>query len=214
MQIDEKKIANLTYKLLNKKYKDYPSTGLKNWKSDWQFLFSVILSARSNDDQVNSITKGLFKNYPALESFANADLTKLSKDIHSIGFFNSKSKYLKNAAKIILTEYKGKTPKNLEELIKLPGVGRKTANVYQGVIFGKSEGIAVDTHVARMSQRLNLTKEKTAEKIEQDLMKIFPKSCYHRINPILFWHGRTICLARKPKCNECELNQFCPSAFI
>lgn len=209
----KQQIAKLTYKNLNNKYKNYPSTGLKNWQKDWQFLFCVILSARSNDDQVSKITKKLFKKYKTLEDFANINLTVLAQDLNSIGFFNSKARYLQKSSRLLLSKYKGKVPNKLEDLTKLPGVGRKTANVYQGVILGKSEGIGVDTHVARMSKRLKLTNKNTAEKIEQDLMKLFPKSRYHRINPILFWHGRTICLARKPKCYKCRLNHFCPSAF-
>ncbi len=212
--MNKKERANLTYRLLNKKYKDYPRTGLKNWTKDWQFLFCVILSARSNDDQVNKATLPLFKKYKTLEDFANADLKVLASNINSIGFFNSKATYLQKSSRLLISNFKGKVPKNIDDLIKLPGVGRKTANVYQGVILGKSEGIAVDTHVARMSKRLKFTHKKTAEKIEQDLMKLFPKSQYHRINPILFWHGRTICLARKPKCEECSLSQFCPYISI
>ncbi|MFC1780142.1 endonuclease III domain-containing protein [Patescibacteria group bacterium] len=205
--------ANLTLKRLNRKYAKYPQTGLVGWKKPWQLLFCIIMSAQTTDDQVNKVAKTLFKKFKSLEDFANTTITSIGKAIKSTGFYNSKSKYLQNSARMILTEFKSKTPKTINYLIKLPGVARKTANVYQQVMYNKSEGIAVDTHVGRMSQRLELTKEKSAVKIEKDLMKLFPKSKYHRINPVLFWHGRTICLAKKPQCEKCELNDFCPSAF-
>jgi endonuclease-3 len=207
------KRANETLERLNKKYAKFPLTGLKNWNNKWQFLFSVIMSARVTDEQVSNVAKKLFKKYKTLEDFANADLGKLSKEIKGVGFYNAKAKYLKNSAQMLLAEYKKQIPATIKELIKLPGVARKTANVYQQVMFKKSEGIAVDTHVARMSKRLKLSEGKNAEKIEKDLMELFPKDKYHRINPILFWHGRTICSARKPQCENCELNDFCPSAF-
>ncbi len=203
--------ASKVFKILNKKYSDYPLTGLKNWYSPWQFLFCVILSARANDDQINKVTKKLFDKFKNLDDFANADIGKISKYIKSTGFYKVKSKYLKNCANKLISDFNKRTPKKLNDLITLPGVGRKTANVYQGVILGKSEGIAVDTHVARMSRRLKFTNNKSAEKIEEDLMKLFPKSKYHLINPIFFWHGRNICISRTPKCNSCELNKLCPS---
>jgi len=205
--------AKLVFKRLNKKYSKFPSTGLKNWKGSWQFLFCVILSAQTTDEQINKIAKHLFRKFKTIKAFAEAPTKDIEKQIKSAGFFRVKARYLKKSAIGILTNFKGKVPRGIEELVELPGVARKTANVYQQVIFNKSEGIAVDTHVARMSRRLNLSRRKSANHIEQDLMKIFPKSKYHRINPILFWHGRTICLARKPQCEKCNLNDFCPSAF-
>jgi endonuclease-3 len=205
--------AKIVLKRLDKKYSNYPQTGLKNWKEPWQFLFSIILSARAKDDQINKVTKKLFKKFKKLQGFAFANQKDIEKYIKQAGFFKVKAKYLKRSAIKILHNFKGKVPKKLEELTKLPGVGRKTANVYQQVMFNKSEGIAVDTHVARMSRRLDLTRQKASDKIEKDLMKLFPKNKYHRINPILFWHGRTICLSRKPQCEKCDLNDFCPSSF-
>jgi endonuclease-3 len=205
--------AKLTLKRLDKKYVKYPATGIKNWNNNWQLLFCIIMSARTTDDQVSKVAKTLFKKYKTLEEFANASQEEIAREIKSIGFYNSKSGYLKKSAQMILTKFRGEVPKKIKDIIKLPGAARKTANVYQQVMFKQSEGIAVDTHVARMSKRLGLTSQKTAEKIEKDLMKLFPKSKYHRINPILFWHGRTICQAKKPKCDECELSDFCPSAF-
>ncbi|MBN2015541.1 endonuclease III [Candidatus Dojkabacteria bacterium] len=209
----KKRRAALTLKKLYQKYSKYPQTGLKNWETPWQLLFCIIMSAQTTDDQVNEVTKKLFKRFRTLEDFANSDADKIGTAIRSTGFYNSKAKYLQKSAQIILKEFKGNVPRSIKELIKLPGVARKTANVYQQVMFTRSEGIAVDTHVARMSQRLRLTQEKTAVKIEKDLMRLFPKNRYHRINPILFWHGRTICVARKPQCEKCELSDFCPNAF-
>jgi endonuclease-3 len=209
----KKQRADLTLKRLNKKYAKYPQTGLVGWSKPWQLLFCIIMSAQTTDDQVNKVAKTLFKKFTTIENFANASITSIGKEIRSTGFYNSKSKYLQESAQMLLNDFNGRVPKKIKNLIKLPGVARKTANVYQQVIFNKSEGIAVDTHVSRMSQRLQFTKEKSAVKIEKDLMRLFPKSKYHRINPILFWHGRTICLAKKPHCEKCRLNDFCPSAF-
>jgi endonuclease-3 len=209
----KQKRANLTLKRLDKKYAKYPATGIKNWKNNWQLLFCIIMSAQTTDEQVSKVAKTLFLKFDNLEKLANGNQEEIAHEIRSIGFYNSKSKYLQKSAQMILAEFGGKVPKTIKEIIKLPGAARKTANVYQQVMFKQSEGIAVDTHVARMSKRLGLTSQKTTEKIEKDLMKLFPKSKYHRINPILFWHGRTICQAKKPKCDECELSDFCPSAF-
>lgn len=205
--------AQSIFKILDKKYNNYGQTGLINWKNDWQYLFCVILSARVTDDQVNIVTKNLFKKYKKIKDFAQVDLKSLAEDIRRLGFYNSKSKHIQKAAQIIIKNFKSKVPNKIEDLIKIPGVGRKTANVFQQVIYGKSEGIAVDTHVGRLSQRLGFTKNKNPKKIELDLMKIFKKEQFYRINPILFWHGRTICLARKPKCEICEIKNLCPSAF-
>jgi len=198
-------------KRLGKKYKSYPPTGLTSWKTPWQYLFCVILSAQANDNQVNKVTRLLFKTFKNLDDFEHAHEEDIQNVIKSIGFFRSKARYLKHSSTILINKYKGKVPSSLYDLTTLPGVGRKTANVFQGVIFGKSEGIAVDTHVSRMSMRLGFTKKKIADQIEQDLMKLFDRENYHKINPILFWHGRTICLARKPACSNCNLIDICPS---
>jgi endonuclease-3 len=213
LDMNRQQRSKLVLKRLDKKYAKYPQTGLINWKEPWQFLFCVILSAQANDDQINKVTKRLFRKFKSLEDFASADLRTLEKYVKQAGFFRVKANYLKQSAQRILINFQGKVPRKLEKLTKLPGVGRKSANCYQQVIFQKSEGIAVDTHVSRMSRRLDLSRQKTADKIEKDLMRLFPKSKYHRINPILFWHGRMICTARKPQCDKCELNDFCPSAF-
>lgn len=222
------------------KPKNRPLTGLKNWdpKQPWQYLFCVILSAQANDDQVNRATQKLFSKFPTLSAVATGRLEQIQEAIKSIGIYKNKAKYLHATAIKLLEKYHGKVPKTLKELTSLPGVGRKTANVYQGVVLGKSEGIAVDTHVARVSQRLGLVikpkvkAEKnsyktasrngvvpgkrsqrtllTPEQIERQLMKVFPKSKYHLINAAFFWHGREICLTRKPKCKLCKIQLYCP----
>ena len=205
-----KKVVDLLEKKLSKK----KSTGLKHWKEDWQFLFAVILSAQANDDQINKVTPKLFKEIQTLDYFANANINAIMDLIRSIGFYRNKSKFLQRSAQIMIKDYNKEVPSKLVELVTLPGVGRKTANVYQGVILGSSEGIAVDTHVSRLSNRLELTREKVADKIEKDLMRIIPKKQYHRANPLFFWHGREVCIARKPKCSICVLNKICPSRQI
>jgi len=211
-----------------------PLTGLKNWnpKKSWQYLFCVILSAQANDDQVNRATKKLFKSFPTLTAIADADTRQIQSAIKTIGIYKNKAKYLHTAAQQLLQNHHGNVPKTLKKLTKLAGVGRKTANVYQGVILGKSEGIAVDTHAARVSQRLGLVRNAgisnradknvsstinsnlTPDQIERKLMKIFPRNKYYLVNPAFFWHGRTICIARKPKCKKCIINDLCPSAQI
>lgn len=211
--MNRKQRAKLVLKRLDRKYSRVPQTGLQNWKEPYQLLFCIILSAQTTDEQINKLSKPLFKRFKTLQDFANANLTDLEKYVRSAGFFRVKAKYLQNSAGKIIEEFNSTVPKKLKDLTTLPGVARKTANVYQQVMFRRSEGIAVDTHVSRMARRLDLSRQKTADKIENDLMKLFPKDRYARINPILFWHGRTICIARKPQCEKCELNDFCPSAI-
>lgn len=197
--------------------KPKPLTGLKNWDPEkpWQYLFCVILSAQANDDQVNKVTNTLFKHFPTLTAMANADIRQIQNRIKSIGIYKNKALYLQKAARQLIRRHKGKVPKTIHKLTRLAGVGRKTANVYQGVILGKSEGIAVDTHVARVSRRLKLVsktkgRKLTPERIEQELMSIFPKNKFHLVNPAFFWHGRTICTARQPKCKRCKISNLCP----
>lgn len=192
----------------------FPKTGLKNWKKPWQFLFAVILSAQANDDQVNKVTPSLFKSLPTLNDFENASIKQIEGKIKSIGLYKGKAMYLHKTSSVLLKDYNGKVPGKISELVKLPGVGRKTANVYQGVILGKSEGIAVDTHVGRVSRRLKLTNNINAFKVEKDIIKLYSVNQLHLVNPHFFWHGRTICISRKPKCKKCILSDFCPSSKL
>ncbi len=195
----------------------YPNveTALTNWNGEhWKFLFAVILSAQTTDVQVNKVTKPLFEKFPTLESFAKANLSSIAEILRPIGFYNVKAKYLQKSAKTLIEKYNGVVPLTNMELEKLPGVGHKVANVVTGVLLDENEGIAVDTHVMRLSQRLGFTKQKDPAKIEKDLMKLFPDSKnWDNLSLLLIEHGRSVCFARKPACKSCYLNENCPSAF-
>ncbi len=190
---------------------DYPDakTALSH-KNALEMLIATILSAQCTDKRVNIVTQSLFKKYKTPKDYANVDIKELEQDVRSTGFYKNKAKNIKNCCKMILQVYNGKVPDNLEDLIKLPGVGRKTANVVLGAVFNKIEGIVVDTHVRRLSYRLGLTKNKNPEKIEQDLIKIIPKKEWIFISNSLIWHGRKVCNARLPLCSICNLNKICP----
>ncbi len=180
-------------------------------KNPWQLLVATILSAQCTDERVNKVTPGLFKKYSTIEAMANASQDELANDIRSTGFFNNKARSLIGAAKKIMADYKGKVPRSMEELLTVPGAARKTANVVLGTAYGIPVGVVVDTHVQRISQRLDLTRNNEPVKIEQDLMKIIPQDRW-----ILFAHqvihfGRQICVARKPRCASCPLDSVCYS---
>ena len=183
------------------------------YENAWQLLFATILSAQCTDARVNLVTRDLYREYPDLSSFAGASLSEMEKAIHSTGFYHNKAKNLIACAQMLLTEYKGEVPSKMEELVKLPGVGRKTANVIRGNIFGEP-GIVVDTHVKRISGKLGLTKETDPEKIEFDLMKKLPKENWIRYNMQIITLGRTICTARNPRCADCFLRDLCPSVVV
>ena len=174
----------------------------------WQLLVATILSAQCTDARVNMITKDLFVKYPTMEDFAKADLSEMENDIRQAGFFHNKAKNIIGCANMLLSEYDGQVPSDIDELTRLPGVGRKTANVIRGHIFG-IDSIVVDTHVKRISRRLKLTKEEDPEKIEYDLMKAIPEEYWISINLWMITFGRTICKAQSPKCQECPLAGYC-----
>jgi endonuclease-3 len=159
------------------------------------------------------VTKTLFKKYTKPEDYANADLKELEQDIHSTGFYHNKAKNLQNSAKMLVEKYNSKVPKTMEELVTLPGVARKTANIVLTNAYGVIAGVAVDTHVRRLAQRLGLTENDNPDKIEEDLMDIVPKDKWMRITDLLIFHGRRVCTAKKPNCAGCVLNKICPSAF-
>jgi endonuclease-3 len=177
-----------------------------------QILVATVLSAQSTDEKVNEITPALFRKYPAVSDFARADPRELEKEIRPTGFFRNKTKSIINASKKIVEDFNGVVPDNMEDLITLPGVARKTANIVLSSAYHKAEGIAVDTHVKRLSQRLGLSKEKNPDKIEKDLLNLVPKRDWLDFNYMLVNHGRKICQARKPNCPECVINRLCPSA--
>ncbi len=177
-------------------------------------LVATILSAQCTDARVNLVTPPLFKKYRSAKDFAEVDIRELEKDIKSTGFYRNKARSIQGAARGILEKFQGKVPDTLDELIQLPGVGRKTANVVLGVIFGKAEGVVVDTHVTRLSYRLGLTRHKDAKKIEQDLIKIVPKKDWIDFSHLLILHGRAICKARRPLCEQCALNLLWPKKGV
>jgi endonuclease-3 len=177
-----------------------------------QLLVSTILSAQCTDARVNIVTKDLFKRYKTAKDYAEADPDELSEIIKSTGFFRNKTKSILGMARALLEHHGGKVPQTMEELVRLPGVGRKTANVVLGNAFGIDEGVVVDTHVGRITNRLKLTRYKDAVKIERDLMRIVPKKEWTLFPHLMIEHGRATCQARKPRCEECPINTLCPSS--
>ena len=180
-------------------------------ETPWQLLIAVILSAQCTDARVNIVTKDLFRKYDTLEKFANADLKEMEKDIHSTGFYHNKAKNIISCCKDLIEKHGGEVPRELSELTALAGVGRKTANVIRGNIYNEPS-IVVDTHVKRISKKLGLTENEDPEKVEYDLMAVLPKDHWILWNIDIITLGRTICTARSPKCEECFLKEFCPSA--
>ena len=185
-----------------------------NFKTPLELLIATILSAQCTDKRVNMVTPALFKKYRSAKDYADAPPGELENAIKSTGFFNSKAKSIRGATSAIANMFGSKVPNSMEKLRELPGVGRKTANVVLGNAFGINEGIVVDTHVIRLSQRLGLTKHKDPEKIEQDLMKLVPKEHWTNWSHWLIWHGRRRCFARKPDCANCEVFKLCPSGKV
>ncbi|MBI3664731.1 MAG: endonuclease III [Acidobacteria bacterium] len=180
-------------------------------KNAWQLLVATILSAQCTDKRVNMVTPGLFRKYPTIKDFAAVRQVVLEQEIRSTGFFRNKAKSLIGSAKAILSEFGGQVPQTMEEILRLPGVARKTANVVLGTAFSKATGVVVDTHVQRIAQRLDLTKQKDPGKIEQDLMKAISQDKWILFSHQIIHHGRLVCAARKPACNRCNLEPLCYS---
>ena len=192
--------------------KEYPGATTELMHGNpFQLLVATILSAQSTDAQVNKILPALFREFRGPKEFAGADLKELKKLVHASGYYNQKAKHIRAASKVIAEEFGGKVPDSMEELVKLPGVGRKTANIVLSYGFGRDEGIAVDTHVFRLSRRLGLSKAKTPEKVETDLLRQVPKKDWGAVNGSFILHGRRVCTARKPKHGECILSDLCPN---
>jgi endonuclease-3 len=195
--------------------KVYPDAHTElNFKNPLELLIATILSARCTDKRVNMVTPLLFKKYRSAKDYADVPQAELENAIKSTGFFRNKTKSIRAATSTIANKFGGNVPDSMEQLRELPGVGRKTANVVLGNAFGKNEGIVVDTHVIRLSQRLGLTKQKDPEKIEQDLMKLVPREYWAIWSHWLIWHGRRRCYARKPDCANCEVFRLCPSGKV
>lgn len=179
-----------------------------------QLTVATILSAQCTDERVNKVTPSLFKKFKTAKDFANVPQATLEKEIHSTGFYRNKAKSIRGMAKMVIEKYKGQVPDNMDDLLTLPGVARKTANVVLGVAFKKAEGVVVDTHVMRLSQRLGLTNEKTPEKIEKDLIKIVPQKDWIWISHALIHHGRAVCMARNPQCPNCPIKKNCANPVL
>jgi endonuclease-3 len=199
-----------TKKILERLDKAYPRAQCAlTHDNPVQLLVSTILSAQCTDERVNQVTQSLFKKYRGVKDFAYADPQELEQEIRPTGFFRAKTKSIIGATRMLVEEYGGKVPRTMEELLKLPGVARKTANVVLGTAYGIASGIVVDTHVTRVSRRLDLTKHDDPKKIEQDLVKIIPKNRWIVISHQMIWHGRLVCQARKPRCADCSLEDLC-----
>jgi endonuclease-3 len=183
-----------------------------NHKSAWELTVATILSAQCTDVRVNLVTPALFKAFPTPKAMAAASLPELEELIRTTGFFRNKAKSIQGAARVVVEEFGGKVPQTMEEILRLPGVARKTGNVVLGSWFGIAVGVVVDTHVMRLSRRLELTKQTTPEKVELDLMKILPQDRWIAFSHELIHHGRQICIARKPRCMDCTLERLCNSS--
>jgi endonuclease III len=194
---------------------EYPDARTElDWSNPLELLVATMLSAQTTDVQVNRVTQSLFAKYHTAKDYAEADPEELEEDLRPTGFYRNKARSLRNMAGALVEEHEGEVPSTMRELVALPGVGRKTANVVLGNAFGVDEGIVVDTHVRRVSGRLGLTQNKDPEKIERDLMKIVPERDWTVFSHLLILHGRRTCKARKPDCPNCALNDICPSAEL
>lgn len=209
---DLKKRVREVIRRLRRAYPD-AKTAL-NHTNAFELLVATILSAQSTDVRVNIVTADLFRKYRQPEDYLKVPPRELEQDIHSTGFFRNKTKSLQGTAKVLLEKFGGQVPHTMDELLELPGVARKTANVVLGNAFGIKAGVVVDTHVTRLSHRLGFSREKTAEKIEQDLIEIVPKKDWVMFPHLLIYHGRQICKARNPMCDECAVEKQCPSSFL
>jgi endonuclease III len=209
---DSKEFASQITKLLKKHYPDAVCS--LNFNTPLELLVATILSAQCTDDRVNIVTKELFRKYKTASAYAKAPPKELEQAIQSTGFFHNKTKSIQGCCKTLLERHNGEIPQEIEKLVELPGVGRKTANVLLGTAYGIASGVVVDTHVGRISQRLGLTKENAPEKIEKDLMAQFPKKEWIVLSHRMIQHGRKICNARKPKCEECPMTEICPKVGV
>jgi endonuclease-3 len=194
--------------------KEHPDARIAlHYTNPLELLVATILSAQCTDARVNIVTEKLFKKYRKAEDYANADLGELEEEIRSTGFYRNKARNIKKCCQMLVEKFKSQVPKTMDEMLELPGVARKTANVVLSNAYGVVEGIAVDTHVRRVAKRLGLTEREDPDRMEKDLMEVFPKNCWMRITDLLIFHGRRICTAKHPKCGVCVLNCICPSAF-
>lgn len=211
-ELSNKKRAQIIFKILHKTYPDAKCS--LEYQTPYELLIATILSAQCTDKRVNQVTNRLFKKYPNISDYADSDLSELEQDIHSTGFYRNKAKNIKYLSQQILDKYNGQIPDKMEDLLTLPGVGRKTANVLLSNLFDITGGIVVDTHVRRLSSRMNLSNHSNPDKIEADLMVLYKKKQWIKIAHLLIYHGRNICIARKPICGLCPVKYYCPQLFI
>ena len=213
--IPKKALGAYALEVLARLKREYPDARTElDYETPLQLVIATILSAQCTDKRVNMVTALLFRTFPTAAALADAPSEKLEEIIKSTGFFRNKTKSLIGLGKALVERHGGQVPDSMDALVNLPGVGRKTANVILGNAFGKNEGIVVDTHVARLSQRLGLTRETDPVKIEQDLVKLFPPEDWTLLAHLLIFHGRRVCVARTPKCEICVLNDICPSSRV
>lgn len=214
MKESKKKKSERALAILNLLKQEYPDSKCSlHYQSTYELLIATILSAQCTDKRVNQVTPGLFKKYPSIEEFAHSDLQELSKDIHSCGYHNQKSRSIQGATLTILNEFDGEVPNSLDDLVSLPGVGRKTANCVLGECFNVPS-MVIDTHMVRIMNLLELTHSKDPKKIELGLMDIFPNEEWVKLTHMIIDHGRAICIARRPQCQNCILTHVCPSSLM
>jgi len=204
--------AAVIVRLLRRHYPN--ATCSLDFQTPLELLVATILSAQCTDERVNIVTKDLFRKYRSAADYAQAPLAELEKDIQSTGFYRNKAKNIQSCCRLLVPQYEGQVPQNIEQLVELPGIGRKTANVILGTAFGIASGVVVDTHVTRLSHRLGLSQHKDAEKIENDLMAVIPGKEWIAFSHRMIQHGRKICIARKPKCDACVLRADCPKIGV
>ena len=194
--------------------KEHPNAKIAlHYTNPLELLVATIISAQCTDERVNIVTETLFKKYRTAKDYANVNAKKLEEDIRSTGFYRNKARNIKKCCQMLVERFDSQVPRTMEEMLELPGVARKTANIVLSNAFGVIEGIAVDTHVRRLAKRLGLTEHEDPNKIEESLMEIVPKDYWMKITDLLIFHGRRVCIAKKPKCGICILNKICPSAF-
>ncbi|MCM3874242.1 MAG: endonuclease III [Pyrinomonadaceae bacterium] len=214
-KVDLKGLKTRTRKIIQLLKRAYPDAKCSlNYSNAFELLIATILSAQCTDERVNIVTADLFRKYRKPEDYLKVSESELQNDIRTTGFFRNKTRSIQGAAKVLTEHYSGRVPETIEELLELPGVARKTANVVMGNAFGVASGVVVDTHVTRLSRRLGLTQQKDPVKIENDLIDIVPKSDWVIFSHLLIAHGRKICKARNPLCAECVVEKQCPSSYL
>ena len=215
MNDQKEKLKEKVLRILDLLEKEHPDAKIAlKFSTPLELLVATILAAQCTDERVNQVTRSLFKKYRSAEDYAKADLSVLEQDVKPTGFYRRKAQRLKEVCQILVEKFNSEVPRTMEELLSLPGVARKTANIVLTNAYGINEGIIVDTHVFRVARRLGLTKSKTREKIERDLMEVVPKEKWGRFADLLIFHGRRVCKARKPQCEICILKDLCPSRTV